>query len=104
MPPLVLPYHAEQLSWREQSYASSPAQAPLLEREKSALPGMAAAAGCELIAPATGTKFSPQSMEKASTVSEPAEEGNVVECAMPGLRRSGTEGALVFPRVVVATG
>jgi hypothetical protein len=80
------------------------AQAPLLEREKGALAALAAAAGCELIAPAAGTRFSPSSMEKGGTVSDPAEEGNVVSTAMPGLRRAGTEGALVFPRVVVATG
>jgi hypothetical protein len=82
----------------------SAVSAPLLERERAALPAVAAAAGCELITPPAGTRFSAQSMEKASTVSDPAEEGNVVDCAMPGLRRSGTEGALVFPRVVVATG
>lgn len=82
----------------------SAAQAHLLAREKAALSALAAAAGCELITPPTGTKFSAASMEKASTVSEPAEEGNVVECLIPGLRLAGTEGALVFPRVVVAAG
>jgi hypothetical protein len=78
--------------------------APLLERERNALQALAAIAGCELITPSAGTRFSPASMEKAGLVSEPAEEGNVLECAVPGLRRAGTEGALVFPRVVVATG
>jgi hypothetical protein len=78
--------------------------APLLERERAALSAMAAAAGCELIVPAAGTRFSTMSMEKASTVTDPAEEGNVVDCAMPGCRRAGTDGALVFPRVVVASG
>jgi hypothetical protein len=82
----------------------SVASAPLLPRERAALVGLAAAASCDLIAPAAGTRFSAGAMEKASTVSEPAEEGNVLECAIPGLRRAGTEGALVFPRVVVATG
>jgi hypothetical protein len=79
-------------------------QAPLLERERTALPGIAAAAGCELVIPAPGTRFAAAAMDKASSVSQPAEEGNVVECLMPGGRRSGTEGALVLPRVVVATG
>ena len=79
-------------------------QAPLLERERAALAGLAAAAGCELLSPAPGTRFAAVSMDKASSVSQPAEEGNVVECLMPGGRRSGTEGALVLPRVVVATG
>jgi hypothetical protein len=79
-------------------------QAPLLERERAALPGIAAAAGCELLIPSPGTRFAAAAMDKASSVSEPAEEGNVVECLMPGGRRIGTEGALVLPRVVVATG
>jgi hypothetical protein len=79
-------------------------QAPLLERERAALPGLAAAAGCELVTPTPGTRFAATSMDKASSVSQPAEEGNVVECLIPGARRSGTEGALVLPRVVVATG
>ena len=79
-------------------------QAPLLERERAALPGLAAAAGCELVVPVAGTRFAAASMDKAGSVSEPAEEGNVLECLMPGGRRSGTEGALVLPRVVVATG
>lgn len=82
----------------------STGHAPLLERERAALPALAAAAGCELIVPADGTRFSAGSMEKGGTLSDPAEEGNVVSCAMPGLRRTGTDGALVFPRVVVATG
>ena len=79
-------------------------QAPLLEGERAALPGIAAAAGCELVIPAPGTRFAATAMDKASSVSQPAEEGNVVECLMPGARRSGTDGALVLPRVVVATG
>jgi hypothetical protein len=79
-------------------------QAPLLERERAALPGIAAAAGCELLTPTPGTRFAATAMDKASSVSQPAEEGNVVECLIPGARRGGTEGALVLPRVVVATG
>ncbi|APR76995.1 TolA protein [Minicystis rosea] len=82
----------------------STAQAPLLERERAALPALAAAAGCELIAPPTGTRFSSATMERGASVTDPAEEGNVLDVAMPGLRRAGTDGALVFPRVVVATG
>jgi hypothetical protein len=78
--------------------------AHLLDRERAGLQALAAVAGCELITPAAGTRFSATTMEKAGQVSEPAEEGNVVACAVPGLRRIGTEGALVFPRVVVATG
>jgi hypothetical protein len=78
--------------------------APLLEKERTALVALAMIAGCELVTPEPGTRFVAASMEKAGQVSEPAEEGNVIECALPGLRRAGTEGALVFPRVVVATG
>ncbi|HLM73961.1 MAG TPA: hypothetical protein VK459_14750 [Polyangiaceae bacterium] len=80
------------------------AQAPLLEREKSAIGALAAAAGCSLIIPDAGVRFSPGSMDKAASVSDPAEEGNVVECLVPGLRLAGTDGSLVLPRVVVATG
>jgi hypothetical protein len=78
--------------------------APLLERESRALPGIALAAGCELITPAAGQRFTASSMDKATTLPEPAEEGNVLQCLMPGARRAGTEGALVLPRVVVASG
>jgi DNA repair exonuclease SbcCD ATPase subunit len=74
------------------------------DREKNALRALAAAAGCELISPEHGARFSPSAMDKASTEQDPAEEGNVLECLMPGLRLAGTEGAMVFPRVVVATG
>ena len=79
-------------------------QAPLLERERTALAPLAAAAGCELVVPDAGIRFSSSSMDKAATAHDPAEEGNVVQCLLPGLRRAGTEGALVFPRVLVATG
>jgi hypothetical protein len=82
----------------------SSAQAPLLERERAVLGALAAAAGCELITPAAGTRFTAASMEKGGAVSDPAEEGNVVSCAVPGLRRAGTDGALLFPRVIVASG
>jgi hypothetical protein len=82
----------------------SVAQAPLLEREKAQLAALAAAAACDLLAPEAGVRFSAATMDKAATVSDPAEEGNVVECLLPGLRRAGTDGALVFPRVRVATG
>ncbi len=78
--------------------------APLLERELRALQALAMIAGCELITPGAGTRYSAASMERAGSVSDPAEEGNVIACAVPGIRRAGTEGALVFPRVVVATG
>ncbi|MDI1484792.1 hypothetical protein [Polyangium sp. y55x31] len=80
------------------------AHAPLLERERAPLAALASAAGCELVTPTSGTRFSASSMEKAATTSDPAEEGNVVECMLAGLRRAGTEGMLVFPRVRVATG
>ncbi len=76
----------------------------LSEREKIALRALATAAGCELIAPEHGARFSVTAMDKASTEQDPAEEGNVLECLIPGLRLAGTEGAMVFPRVVVATG
>jgi hypothetical protein len=78
--------------------------AHLLDRERAGLQALAAVAGCELITPPAGTRFSAAVMEKAGQVSEPAEEGNVIACAVPGLRRVGTDGALIFPRVVVATG
>jgi hypothetical protein len=74
------------------------------DREKTALRALAAAAGCELITPEHGARFSVSAMDKASTEQDPAEEGNVLDCLMPGLRLAGTEGAMVFPRVVVATG
>jgi chromosome segregation ATPase len=78
--------------------------APLLPRERAGLASLAKAAGAELLVPPDGARFSASSMDKASTVSDPAEEGNVIGCAMPGLRRAGTDGALLFPRVIVATG
>jgi hypothetical protein len=80
------------------------AQSPLAAAERVALTRLAEAADGELIDPAPGTRFSTQTMEKAGTLADPAEEGNVTRCALPGLRLRGTDGALVFPRVVVATG
>lgn len=80
------------------------ASAPLLAREQAALPALSGAADCELLIPKTGERFSPASMEKIKTVSEPSEEGNVLDCAMPGLRLVGGEGSLVLPKVVVASG
>lgn len=77
---------------------------PLQDRERAALRGLAEAAGCELIAPEHGVRFSASSMDKASTTPDPAEEGNVLECLLPGLRLAGSDGSLVFPRVLVATG
>ena len=78
--------------------------APLTSRERDALPGLAGAAGCELIVPERGARFAGAAMEKASTQVDPAEEGNVLDCLLPGLRLSGTDGTMVAPRVVVATG
>lgn len=80
------------------------ASAPLSERESQALRKLAEAAGCELIVPERGVRFSSASMEKGATRSDPAEEGNVLDTLVPGLRMAGTEGAMVFPRVLVATG
>jgi predicted nucleic acid-binding Zn-ribbon protein len=78
--------------------------APLTAVERAALPRLAEASGCELIEPEHGVRFASSSMDKASTQPDPAEEGNVLGCLMPGLRLAGTEGALVFPRVLVASG
>jgi hypothetical protein len=78
--------------------------APLTTVERAALPRLAEASGCELIEPEQGVRFASSSMDKASTRPDPAEEGNVLDCLMPGLRLVGTEGALVFPRVLVASG
>ncbi len=78
--------------------------APLSDRERASLPALAAAAGCELISPEHGARFSPSAMDKAMTQADPAEEGNVLDCLLPGLRLAGTDGAMVFPRVLVATG
>jgi hypothetical protein len=82
----------------------SAAHSPLSATEAAALEALARAAGCELIAPAPGVRFSSSSMDKALSVPDPAEEGNVLECLVPGLRLAGSDGALVFPRVKVAAG
>lgn len=80
------------------------AAAPLSPTERAPLAELAEASGCELIEPERGSRFSSQQMDKALTQPDPAEEGNILECLMPGLRLTGTEGALLFPRVLVATG
>jgi hypothetical protein len=80
------------------------AAAPLTSAERAPLAQLAQASGCELIEPDHGVRFSSSSMDKASTQPDPAEEGNVLACLMPGLRLAGTDGALVFPRVLVASG
>ncbi len=77
---------------------------PLVDAERAAMQGMAEAAGCELIVPEAGTRYSSQGMEKVATLRDPAEDGNVVECMMPGLRLRGSAGALVFPKVKVGVG
>lgn len=76
----------------------------LIHEERVALEAMAAAAGCELVDVATGQRFAAATMEKAGTRAEPAEEGNVLSCVMPGLRRAGTTGSLAHAKVIVATG
>ena len=75
---------------------------PLAPQERAALADLAAAAGCQLIEPALGMRFSSLSMDKADTASDPAEADNVLECLIPGLRLAGSDGSLVFPRVRVA--
>ncbi len=76
----------------------------LTQGERAALAALAQAAGCELIEPALGARFDSELMDKVATALDPSEEGNVLACSMPGLRLAGTEGALVFPKVKVATG
>ena len=77
---------------------------PLTALERLALEQLAQAAACELIVPELGTRFSSLEMEQADTRPDPAEEGNVLECLIPGLRFAGSDGALVFPKVRVAVG
>lgn len=77
---------------------------PLERDERKGLEALADAAGCELIVPELGARFSNDEMEKVATAPDPAEEGNVLACLMPGLRLAGSEGALVFPKVKVAVG
>jgi hypothetical protein len=76
----------------------------LTQDERIALGAMADAAGCQLIDVQIGQRFSSTTMEKAATRVEPADEDHVLECLMPGLRMAETTGAVVHPRVVVATG
>jgi chromosome segregation ATPase len=76
---------------------------PLTAAEYEALAAAARAAGCELIDVPAGQRFANGTMEKAGTRPEPAEEDNVLECVMPGLRLAGSPGAIVHPRVIVAT-
>lgn len=77
---------------------------PLSPDESEALEAIARAAGCALVTVSPGTRFNAAQMERASTRSDPAEEGNVLECVLPGLRLAGSPGSLLHPRVVVATG
>jgi hypothetical protein len=77
---------------------------PLSALERLALEHLAEAAACELIVPKLGARFSSTEMDQLDTRPDPAEEGNVLECMMPGLRLAGSDGALVFPKVRVAVG
>ncbi len=77
---------------------------PITAMELHALGAMSLAAGCTLVEVSVGQRYSAATMEKVSTRSEPADEGLVLECSAPGLRLAGSAGALVFPKVVVATG
>ncbi len=76
---------------------------PLTRPERDALGAMADAAGCALIEVAPGARFASTSMEKVATRPEPADEDHVLECLMPGVRLADTQGAVVHPKVVVAT-
>lgn len=75
----------------------------LTDDERRALAAGAAAAGCELVEAPVGQRYSAATMDKAGERAEPADEGLVVACAMPGLRLSGSAGSLVHPRVIVGT-
>jgi hypothetical protein len=50
-----------------------------------------------------GQRYSAATMDKAGERAEPADEGLVVACVMPGLRLAGSAGSLVHPRVIVGT-
>lgn len=76
---------------------------PLATDERASLGVMAEAAGCELIDVPRGQRFASASMDKVGARPEPADEDHVLECLMPGLRLVGTQGAVVHPRVIVAT-
>lgn len=84
--------------------AHSLLDSPLTADERRALGPLAAAAGCELIEVPEGQRFGASSMDRIATSPDPAEEGNVLQCLMPGLRLCGSDGALVFPKVRVAVG
>ncbi len=75
----------------------------LTATEREALARAAESAGCALIEVSAGTRFASASMEKVATRSEPADEDHVLECLMPGLRLAESQGAVVHPKVVVAT-
>jgi len=77
---------------------------PLSPDESAALETLAQAAGCALVMVAPGTRFNAAQMERVATRSDPAEEGNVLECITPGLRLATSPGSLLHPRVIVATG
>jgi hypothetical protein len=81
----------------------SAARSALGDDERRALAAAAAAAGCELVDAAPGQRFNPTAMDKAGERPEPADEGLVVACVMPGLRLAGSAGAVVHPRVIVGT-
>lgn len=71
--------------------------------ERESLARAAEAAGCALIDVAAGARFTSAAMEKVATRSEPADEDHVLECLMPGVRLADSQGAVVHPKVVVAT-
>jgi hypothetical protein len=75
----------------------------LTDDERAALAVLADVSGCELIDVSAGARFASATMEKVATRPDPADEDHVIECVAPGLRLAGTHGAVVHPRVVVAT-
>jgi hypothetical protein len=81
----------------------SAVRAALGDDERRALTAAAAAAGCELVEAAVGARYGAATMDKAGERPEPADEGLVVACVMPGLRLAGSAGSLVHPRVIVGT-
>lgn len=78
-------------------------RAALTDDERRALARAAVTAGCELVEAAVGQRYSAAAMDKAGERAEPADEGLVVACVMPGLRLAGSAGAVVHPRVIVGT-
>ena len=81
----------------------SAVRASLTDDERRGLLGAASAAGCELVEAAVGARFGAATMDKAGERAEPADEGLVVACVMPGLRLAGSAGSLLHPRVIVGT-